>query len=107
MTQSDSRSFDEVKKRLDQIVEAVSDDSIPLDDALKLYEEAVQLGLAASTLLEENIAENNALYDEEQNADDVVLDGEIITEEEVVGDDAVQAVELTDLEDQDQEGVLG
>lgn len=41
----------------------------PLDDALKLYEEAVQLGLRASSLLEENLQENNALYDEERSED--------------------------------------
>ena len=48
-------SFEDVKGRLDQIVEAVSDDDLPLDEALSLYEEAVGLGLRASDLLEEGI----------------------------------------------------
>ena len=49
-------TFAELKERLDAIVEAVSDDELPLDDALVLYEEAVALGLRASELLEEDIA---------------------------------------------------
>lgn len=49
-------SFEEIQTRLQEIVDAVSDDTLPLDDALTLYEEAVQLGLRASTLLEEGIA---------------------------------------------------
>lgn len=69
MTQSESQSFEEVKGRLDEIVEAVSDENIALDDALALYEEAVKLGLQASALLEENLEANNARYDEEQSDD--------------------------------------
>ena len=38
-------SFEAVKTRLDEIVDAVSDDELALDDALALYEEAVGLGL--------------------------------------------------------------
>lgn len=48
-------SFESVKGRLDEIVDAVSDDNLPLDQALSLYEEAVGLGLRASDLLEEGI----------------------------------------------------
>ena len=62
MSEANTESFEEVKRRLDEIVDAVADDDLPLDDALKLYEEAVQLGLRASSLLEENLQENNALY---------------------------------------------
>lgn len=53
-------SFEEIQTRLQEIVDAVSDDALPLDDALTLYEEAVQLGLRASTLLEEGIATKDA-----------------------------------------------
>ena len=49
------RTFEAVKERLDKIVAAVSDESLPLDDALDLYEEAVSLGLRASDLLETDI----------------------------------------------------
>ncbi len=48
-------SFESVKGRLDEIVDAVSDDALPLDQALSLYEEAVGLGLRASDLLEQGI----------------------------------------------------
>ncbi|HJH74038.1 MAG TPA: exodeoxyribonuclease VII small subunit [Eggerthellaceae bacterium] len=48
-------SFDQVKARLDEIVDAVGSSEMPLDEALSLYEEAVGLGLRASELLEENI----------------------------------------------------
>lgn len=50
-----SGEFGEVKARLDEIVEAVSSEDISLDDALELYEEAVKLGMRASSLLEERI----------------------------------------------------
>ena len=69
MSEANTESFEEVTRRLDEIVDAVADDDLPLDDALKLYEEAVQLGLRASSLLEENLQENNALYDEERSED--------------------------------------
>ena len=39
------QDFEAIKMRLEEIVEAVSDESIPLDDALDLYEEAVELGM--------------------------------------------------------------
>ena len=45
-------SFDQVKARLDEIVDAVGSSEMPLDEALSLYEEAVGLGLRASELLE-------------------------------------------------------
>lgn len=50
-----SGEFGKVKARLDEIVEAVSAEDISLDDALELYEEAVKLGMKASSLLEEKI----------------------------------------------------
>ena len=59
----DALSFKAVKERLDAIVEIVSDDSLPLEEALKYYEEAVTLGLKASDLLEQGIDANTAQYD--------------------------------------------
>ena len=50
-------TYDQVKNRLDEIVEAVGAEGLSLDDALALYEEAVSLGLRASDLLEEGEAE--------------------------------------------------
>ncbi len=48
-------SFDAVRARLDEIVEAVASDGISLDDALVLYEEAVKLGLSACDLSEADV----------------------------------------------------
>ena len=62
-TSSDTTSFRELKARLDEIVELVSDDSLPLEDALKYYEEAVGLGLEASNILEQGINANTAEHD--------------------------------------------
>lgn len=69
----DSRSygtFEDVNARLNEIVQAVADENLPLDEALSLYEEAVNLGLRGSDLLEENIQ----AYDE-QTADQGEVDG--------------------------------
>ena len=40
-------AFDGYKARLDEIVDEVADESLSLDDALSLYEEAVRIGLEA------------------------------------------------------------
>ena len=48
--------FESVKVRLAEIAEEVDDETISLDAALDLYEEAVSLGLKASDLLETGIA---------------------------------------------------
>ena len=57
---SDVKDYSQLKERLDQIVEAVSDEGISLDDALALYEEAVKLGSAASALIEQDISAKTA-----------------------------------------------
>lgn len=49
------QDFDSVKQRLEQIAAAVSDDSMPLDEALDLFEEAVSLSMQVSDLLEVGI----------------------------------------------------
>lgn len=60
MANETGATFESVKARLDEIVDAVNDESISLDAALDLYEEAVKLGMQASTLLEEGIARQEA-----------------------------------------------
>ncbi len=52
---SEASSFDEVKARLDEIVEQISEDGISLDESLALYEEAVRLGLEACDLSETDV----------------------------------------------------
>ena len=67
MPQSDSsqlNDFESIKTRLAEIVDAVSDDSISLDDALDLYEEAVTLGMRVSETLEEGIVVDEAMLAE-------------------------------------------
>lgn len=51
----ESNEFEAVRKRLEEIAREVDDDNMSLDDALDLYEEAVKLGLKASSLLEVGI----------------------------------------------------
>lgn len=60
MAEGDARSFEDLKTRLDEIVTLVSDDSLALDEALDLYEEAVGIGLSASRIMEEGIAKSNS-----------------------------------------------
>ena len=53
-------SFESLKKRLEEIAEAVGDESMALDDALDLYEEAVELGMRVSDVLEDDIEVDEA-----------------------------------------------
>lgn len=53
--QTDVHDLKAVKSRLDAIVDAVSDESISLDDALAYYEEAVKLGMKASAIMEADL----------------------------------------------------
>ena len=46
-------TYDDVRARLDEIVDEVNAEGVGLDDALALYEEAVKLGLLACDLSEE------------------------------------------------------
>lgn len=54
MTQEAYDSFDAVRNRLEAIVNEVNAEGITLDDALKLYEEAIKLGLQACDMSEED-----------------------------------------------------
>lgn len=79
MANETNLSFEDVKTRLDEIVDAVGDESISLDAALDLYEEAVKLGMQASTLLEEGIA---AQADAADQAEDVEVDAASLSGDE-------------------------
>lgn len=63
-------SFEAVKSRLDEIVDAVGNEELALDDALALYEEAVGLGLRASDLLEENIEAQRSVDEADEDSDE-------------------------------------
>ena len=57
MPNNQTGSFADIQQRLDQILDEVSSSQVSLDDALALCEEAVSLGLSASSLLEEDIVQ--------------------------------------------------
>ena len=65
---SHETSFDEVRARLDEIVEEVGAEGITLDEALSLYEEAVKLGLAACDLSEQDALSAAGMLDEQAAA---------------------------------------
>lgn len=84
-TPNQEQDFAAVKARLDEIVQAVSDDSLPLDDALALYEEAVTLGLRVSDLLEVGIAA--------ENETDEAAQAEVVSPEGMATAEAQNAIE--------------
>ncbi len=47
------QSFEEAIKRLEQIVEALERGDVPLDEALNLYEEGIQLSRSCGERLKE------------------------------------------------------
>jgi len=47
--------FEAIKNRLEEILDLVGNDDLPLDDALDLYEEAIALGMRVSDAIEEGI----------------------------------------------------
>lgn len=59
-------SFGTVTGRLSEIAEVMEDETMPLDDALDLLEEAVALGMQASNLLESDMEAHNAEEDDEE-----------------------------------------
>jgi exodeoxyribonuclease VII small subunit len=67
-------NFHDVKTRLDEIVDAVSDDSLSLDELLPLYEEAVKLGSRASELIEQAQEDFNAAAGEGEGAGEGTAD---------------------------------
>lgn len=83
MAHESYESFDQVKARLDEIVDAVGSSEMPLDEALSLYEEAVGLGLRASELLEENIEARDAEDEAEGGAGKAVCEAAAGTEVEI------------------------
>ena len=69
MADVEGRTFEGVHERLSQIVDEVSAEDISLDDALKLYEEAVKLGLSACDLSEQDIEAHLAVAEGASGAD--------------------------------------
>lgn len=59
MSDEKPAGFPQIKARLDDIADCVTDESLSLDEVLKLYEEAVNLGFEASSLLEQEVLNAN------------------------------------------------
>ena len=57
-------TFDEVRARLEQIVDEVNAEGVTLDEALSLYEEAVKLGLFACDMSEQDALDAAEALDE-------------------------------------------
>ena len=70
MTENEQPDFESVRNRLAEIAETVDDESLSLDDALDLYEEAVALGLQASDLLETGVVIPEEDPEAEESAQD-------------------------------------
>ena len=69
MAEERESGFSAVQERLNQIVDEVAAEDISLDDALKLYEEAVKLGLSACDLSEQDIEAYLAVEEPAAEAD--------------------------------------
>jgi exodeoxyribonuclease VII small subunit len=89
------RTFNEVRTRLEQIVEEVRDKDLPLEKSLDLYEEAIRLGNRCSDLIDkaDYSPEEASQLAEVRNAIDTIADGfdpdedEGMTDEEVIASD--------------------
>lgn len=56
MAEAPAPDMKALKEDLDQILDAVSDESLPLDQALDYYEQAVKLGMKATELMEARLS---------------------------------------------------
>lgn len=87
--------YSDVNERLKEIVEEVSDETLPLDDALNLFEEAVALGVQATTLMEEDMAARDAERDAQEQAADEAYEASVADQDapsaEGAGDAATAA----------------
>lgn len=84
-----STSFGTVTDRLSEIAEVMEDESLPLDDALDLLEEAVALGMQASSLLETDMNERDAAEEAAEEAADAALDADTEDETTEGGDSPI------------------
>ncbi|MCI9261325.1 exodeoxyribonuclease VII small subunit [uncultured Adlercreutzia sp.] len=78
MAEQRGSAFGEVQERLNQIVDEVSAEDTSLDDALKLYEEAVKLGLSACDLSEQDIEAHLAAEEPSSAEDASPSEGEVV-----------------------------
>ncbi len=63
-TMSEKKNFEAALKELEEVVEALENDSMPLEDALKTFEKGVGLARYCSTLLDQAEKRVKLLTDE-------------------------------------------
>ena len=80
-------TFDTLKTRLDEIVSEVSSEDISLDEALRLYDEAVNIGLAACDASEDGLDSVSGVSDEEGNP----VSSDIVQSEEELSEGAISS----------------
>ena len=90
-------NFEDVRTRLEEIVDEVNAEDISLDDALKLYEEAVKLGLSACELSESDIFPQDEAAEDEGAGEAVApaTEGEHIASSETF-ENAYEASDITE-----------
>lgn len=65
-----AHSLADIKSRLYEIADQVANTDLPLEEALTLYEEAVNLGLHATNLLEQDITEDELAEVSEESVEE-------------------------------------
>ncbi|MGI6045839.1 MAG: exodeoxyribonuclease VII small subunit [Eggerthellaceae bacterium] len=94
------KSYQEIKPRIDEIAEKVNDPAIPLDEALDLYEEAAQLVLRVSSLLETDItAEETQGLDIDSEAEKLAGEKSNLASVESIPEPASQTDEVAQSDD--------
>lgn len=62
------KEYEKIESRLKEIEHTITTENLDMDESLKLYEEAVDLGMKASQTIENNVLVNNDNQsDEEEN----------------------------------------
>ncbi len=101
-----TRTFDEIESRIDEISERVSNEETSLDEALSLFEEAVKLGMQACEITDSEVATEIELSDDA--ALDDLKDGSLdenaqVTEESIERESSESTLSTTDIQDEEGE----
>lgn len=64
------KEYEKIESRLKEIEEKISSEKLDMDESLKLYEEAVDLGMKASQTIEHNVLGDKAEEGEEAEAEE-------------------------------------
>ena len=64
------KEYEKIEGRLKEIEEKISSEKLDMDESLKLYEEAVDLGMKASQTIEHNVLGDKAEEGEEAEAEE-------------------------------------